>query len=545
MGAFLFYLFKSTLCLTVLYAVYRLCFRSDTSFRANRILLLAGTLLCLLLPGIHVEIEQSGNWQRPVAAMETWLTEKPARTEIEQSGEAETMFRKVPAFPLQKAWLCGEKWMTIVMALYLCGLAFTLAFFLCALGRIWRLLRKCPVRKCEGFRLVVCPQKNVSFSWGRTIVLSQEDYELHRDVVLLHERMHVCYFHTWDLVWMELVVALHWFNPAVWMLMRELRAVHEYEADWGVLSHGIDATQYQLLLVERTVGTRLYSMASGFGQSKLKKRINMMLKKRTGRLARLKLLLFVPVAAGTLYAFARPEVRMAASVLEKPQVMERQDSIAGDRREWLEHYFAQKYAEGGGPSDPLTEGGTYELFINFQNQVMVDDVMGPKADDLSLRTDFVRENLSGLLRRDYLEKRQKGQAFRPIVQFRYDRGTSAETLCACLEAVKDVYDELHRDVDARIPVLVNVVTPRKYVKNVAAVDSLALLPVEVILLSSDGSRKDMPEVSLQSLRREAEAFRAGKRDMTVSLRVKEANVPMGVVNDVKEVLKAVYQNTMD
>ena len=135
--------------------------------------------------------------------------------------------------------------------------------------------------------------------------------------------------------------------------------------------------------------------------------------------------------------------------------------------------------------------------------------------------------------------------FCAIVQFRYDRGTSAETLCACLEAVKDVYDELHRDVDARSPVLVNVMTPRKYVKNMAAVDSLALLPVEVILLSSDGSRKDMPEVSLQSLRREAEAFRAGKRDMTVSLRVKEANVPMGVVNDVKEVLKAVYQNTMD
>ena len=542
MGAFLFYLLKSTLCLTLFYGMYRLCFRSDTLFRTNRILLLGGTMLCLVLSNVRLEIVQGGAWQQPLSMVETWLAEEPSQEETRRGGEVEFVSREdASVLPVHSMLFGGRKVIGFVMTLYLCGVLLVAGFFLFSFWQMWRLVKRCPVRrKCREYNLAICPQRNVSFSWGRTIVLSEKDYERHREAILLHERMHVRYRHTWDLLWMEAVLVLHWFNPAVWMLMRELRAVHEYEADKGVLSEGIDATQYQLLLVERTVGTRLYSMASGFGQSKLKKRIFMMLKKRTSGLARLKLLLFVPVVTGTLYAFARPEVRMAASAWERPQVSERQDSVTGDRREWLEQYFARKYEEGGGPADPIAEKETHTLFINYQNQVMVDDVLGPKTEDLSRRVDFIRTELSEILRRDYREKQQAGQPFRPVVQFRYDRGSSSEAMCACLEAVKEVYDGLHREIDAAIPVLVNVKTPRKYVKHLFEADSLALLPVEVILFSSDGSRKALTEVNLKSLRQEAEAFRAGKRDMAVSLRIKDSDVPMGVIEDVKEVLRKAY-----
>ena len=194
-----------------------------------------------------------------------------------------------------------------------------------------------PSERQQGFRLIVCPLKKGSFSWGRTIVLSQEDYRNNREAILLHEQMHLHYHHTADLLWMQAIIVLHWFNPAAWLLMRELREVHEFEADNGVLLHGIDATQYQLLLVKKSVGTRLYSMASGFGHSKLKQRINMMLKKRTNRLARLKLLLFVPVVSGTLYAFARPEVKNAVEQMVKPPVgTQSQDTVRLDERELLE-----------------------------------------------------------------------------------------------------------------------------------------------------------------------------------------------------------------
>lgn len=275
MGAFLFYLFKSTLCLAVLYLLFRLCFRGDTLFRTNRFLLLVGTAVCLLLPLVQVDVPQDSLWQRPVAAVEAVLTE-PFVEESLASGplsEAEAVLM-VPdkiggeAMTLHSGTSFG--WVHLLAALYAGGAVLTLGSFLLSHRRMRQLLRRCPVRECSGCRLVIGPSGQQSFSWGRTIVLSQEDYEQNAETVLLHERMHLRYCHTADLLWMELLIVLHWFNPAAWLLMRELREVHEFEADRGVLSYGIDATQYQLLLVKKSVGTRLYSMASGFGHSKLK-----------------------------------------------------------------------------------------------------------------------------------------------------------------------------------------------------------------------------------------------------------------------------------
>ena len=106
---------------------------------------------------------------------------------------------------------------------------------------------------------------------------------------------------------METTLLLQWFNPTVWLLKRELRDIHEYQADKGVLSQGIDATKYQLLLVKKAVGSSLYTLANSFNHSKIKKRITMMLKKKSNNWARLKLALLVPVGLAALSAFAHPE----------------------------------------------------------------------------------------------------------------------------------------------------------------------------------------------------------------------------------------------
>lgn len=103
-------------------------------------------------------------------------------------------------------------------------------------------------------------------------------------------------------------------------LEHELSGVHEYQADEGVLDQGIDAKIYQLLLVRKAVGSRLYSMACGFTHSSLKKRISMMSKKRNTKWVRLRVLLAVPLAAGVVYAFAKPEVKETSS--EKAYVLE-------------------------------------------------------------------------------------------------------------------------------------------------------------------------------------------------------------------------------
>lgn len=549
MGAFLFFLFKSTLCLAVLYLLFRLCFRGDTLFRTNRFLLLGGTAGCLLLPLVQVDVPQDSLWQRPVAVVEAVLTE-PFVEESLASGplsEAEAVLMVPDRIGGEAMTLRSETsfgWVHLLAALYAGGAVLTLGSFLLSHGRMRQLVRRCSVRECGGYRLVIGPRGQQSFSWGRIVVLSQEDYEQNRETVLLHERMHLHYCHTADLLWMELLIVLHWFNPAAWLLMRELREVHEvheFEADRGVLSHGIDATQYQLLLVKKSVGTRLYSMTSGFGHSKLKQRINMMLKKRTNRLARLKLLLFVPVVSGTLYAFARPEVKNAVEQVVKPQVCEPlQDTVRQDERELLEQYFARKFREGGGTVAPALRKATHTLFVNMKNQIMIDR-QGAKTDC----ADFIRKHLTDALRKDYQQAKQSGQPFRSDLQIRYDRGTTTEAMRLYLRTVKEVYQQLRREVAAELgtadeaaldkafPILVTFAEPKQYKKIV--VDATEKLPLEVTLLAS-GRSKTLKNFSLDELRKEMKAFRPGKSDMTISLKV-DKDIPMGVVQDVKEELR--------
>lgn len=255
MGAFLFYLFKSTLCLTTLYFLFRLCFRSDTLFRTNRLLLLGGTLCCLLLPFVQLSIPQASLWQKPMTTVETLLTTPPSTspsirlhaegTEAEQPLPP-TATVSAPATTAPAAFSA----LRLITWAYTGGALLTLAFFLLSMLRMRQLFCCYPSERQQGFRLIICPLKKGSFSWGRTIVLSQEDYRNNREAILLHEQMHLHYHHTADLLWMQAIIVLHWFNPAAWLLMRELREVHEFEADNGVLLHGIDATQYQLLLVK-------------------------------------------------------------------------------------------------------------------------------------------------------------------------------------------------------------------------------------------------------------------------------------------------------
>lgn len=546
MGAFLFYLFKSTLCLAVLYLLFRLCFRGDTLFRTNRFLLLGGTAGCLLLPLVQVDVQQDSLWQRPVAAVEAVLTE-PFVEETSASGplsETETVLKVSDGIGGEAMTLRSETsfgWVHLLAALYAAGAVLTQVSFLLSYRRMRQLLRRCPVRECGGCRLVIGPRGQQSFSWGRTVVLSQEDYEQNRETVLLHERMHLHHCHTADLLWMVLLIVLHWFNPAAWLLMRELREVHEFEADRGVLSHGIDATQYQLLLVKKSVGTRLYSMASGFGHSKLKQRINMMLKKRTNRLARLKLLLLVPVVSGTLYVFARPEVKNAVEQVVKPQVCEPlQDTVRQDERELLEQYFARKFREGGGTVAPALGEAAHTLFVNMKNQIMIDR-QGAKTDC----ADFIRKHLTEALQKDYQQAKQSGQPFRSDLQIRYDRGTTTEAMRLYLCTVKEVYQQLRREVAAELgttdeaaldkafPILVTFAEPKQYKKIV--VDATEKLPLEVTLLAS-GQSKTLKNFSLDELRKEMNSFRPGKSDMTISLKV-DKDIPMGVVQDVKEELR--------
>ena len=292
MGLFFVYIVKSSVCLAGFYLFYRLLLSKETFHRFNRIALLTLLLLSLLLPLVQLTtIEQTEVHQ-------TMLT-------IEQL----LMMADMPVSEVTPAEAVTLSGIQILLMVYLSGVLFFACRHIYSLGRLLMLLRSGEKEKMEnGMTLVIHQQKISPFSWMKYIVISKVDLEEDGREILIHEAAHVRNRHSVDLLIADICIFFQWFNPASWLLKQELQNIHEYEADESVIREGVNARQYQLLLIKKAVGTRLYSMANSFNHSKLKKRITMMLKEKSSPWARLKYLYVLPVAAIAVTAFARPEV---------------------------------------------------------------------------------------------------------------------------------------------------------------------------------------------------------------------------------------------
>ncbi len=155
------------------------------------------------------------------------------------------------------------------------------------------------------------------FSWGRYIVMSREDYEAEGELVLTHEREHLRCRHWIDLILAQAVIALQWYNPAAWLMRKELRKVHEYQADAAVADSGMDLGEYKRMLIEKAVGSRFHTLANSLNNSKLKNRITMFDKQNPSTMRRLSALLVVPAFAAGLAMMQLPAV---AAVMDRLSV---------------------------------------------------------------------------------------------------------------------------------------------------------------------------------------------------------------------------------
>ena len=206
MTAFLLYIARSGLYLGLFYAFFLLVMRKTTFFRLNRVLLLAGSYLCLLLPALRLRTVS-------VAAASGWGT-------------------VAGADPAPPALQPGFPWPHVLLALYLAGTVTTLVLYLVSAGKMGRLIRKGETLEKDGCRLVLLEGNIPSFSWGRKVVISREDFE-QNPAIFTHELMHVKCRHTLDLLLLLPVQLVFWWNPLVWITREELRLLHEYEAEMG------------------------------------------------------------------------------------------------------------------------------------------------------------------------------------------------------------------------------------------------------------------------------------------------------------------------
>ena len=286
---FLIYDVKVAVLIAVFYMFYRLMLAHETFHRVNRLVLLTTAVASFVLPLC-------------VFTMHKTVMVDYDYSQLGELAMNESVVSVMPTDNQPSVILT-----TVLPCLFIIGMLATLVHTLISLIRIQLLIHRSEKHPQED-GTVICVTGNTAlspFSWMHYIVMNRSDYEAHDAAILAHERGHIRLRHSWDLLFVDLLTALQWFNPAMWMLRADLRAIHEYEADGEVLSLGINARQYQYLLISKAAGIGGYSLANGISHSTLKNRINMMLHKKSNRTSLLKLFALVPIVGITLALNAR------------------------------------------------------------------------------------------------------------------------------------------------------------------------------------------------------------------------------------------------
>lgn len=302
MGLFFIYSLKVAFCLIAFYLVFKLLLSKETFHTFNRWVLLLVMVVSILLPWLKVTTAEPTAIAEGMISLESII----ASAEVVNDDTQE-----------------GLSAIQLLFIIYIIGIAVFFLREVVSVVRLYRLIRRGTPLTAEqagvsqqGVRVVVMKNEIAPFSWFRHVVLSEKDFRENPREILTHELAHIRLGHSWDVAVCNLLIIFQWWNPAAWLLKRELQNVHEFEADEAVINRGVDAKQYQLLLIRKSVGERLFSMANNLNHQSLKKRITMMTTKKSSPWQKAKVLVALPMAALAVVAFANPDVERVAEQVE-------------------------------------------------------------------------------------------------------------------------------------------------------------------------------------------------------------------------------------
>ena len=526
MSYFLIYLIKSTVYLGLFYAFFLIAMRGTTFFRFNRMMLLLGSIVCMLLPCYTLTVEKVEGMQLPMQVLDEMLvlrTPEEALTDPTMElpvQEAKTAV-STPILPM------------VLLGIYLLGMLIYLTMVIRSFKEVWKLIATHPKQWKDGCWLVILPDKTPSFSWSNYIIISEEDYRNYPQV-LVHERMHYLCRHSYDILFMTFVHAIHWFNPMVWLIRTELKQLHEFEADQGVINQGIDATQYQLLLVKKAVGPKLYTIANGFNHTKLKKRITMMIQEKSNGWERLKWLVVVPVTMGAMLVFAQPEVKetfeeIAPTVDQKDTKAE----IASLKKFFDERLKASEKKLPDG-SVKIRERTVHFLLLNAKNEVS--HIKSNKKTQVAIPLEGSYQTaIANLLREARAKDKQESGKDEPhTIYIRHHKEASEESILHLWKETLAAFDILRSEYKAQGITDIDAVCPYRVYMEMEDING-----IEVRILDENGKElltmRDIKDVN--QLKIALDRLPADKRKIAhVSIKANK-DTPMEEITAVKQVLR--------
>ena len=286
------YTIKSVIFLSMMYIPYMLMLRKESFFHFNRILLVCIMLLSLILPLCDFHALSIEN--NPIQHGMTTITMPTVAIGAgEEMPVSDNTYR-----------------VNIILYIYILGVVMIAIWKLVQIYLLYRAIHSCVLWKDKqnGITIYCHAQDIAPFSWFNTIVISENDYQNNAKEILCHEIGHIRHYHSLDILLVNIIETIQWWNPLSWILASSLRDVHEYEADNEARTSGVNIREYQMLLIRKAVGSSSYAFANGFNHSLLKKRITMLLRSKSNPWMRTKALYIIPVATIAISVFATPEL---------------------------------------------------------------------------------------------------------------------------------------------------------------------------------------------------------------------------------------------
>ena len=385
MAAFLVYILKSAFVLAMLVSLFMIFMSRETFHRLNRYIMLSIVAIALLLPAVNLGIES------PFKVIAVDIEERFAEEEsvadggvaIDMSGfDGLPLLSEVPLdLPILES--VDEEpfnWLLLVAIVYFAGVALLVvrqAVMYVQVARIIVCSRVADASRygCEGISLRVHCGKEKPFSWFSWVVVSEDDLNDGGREILIHETAHACAGHSLDIMLIDAVIIMQWFNPLAWIMKNCLKDIHEFEADEAVINSGVNAREYQLLIIKKAVGARLYSIANSFNHSLTKKRITMMCKEKSKKWRCAKALYIVPVAAIAALAFTTVE---PVNATESEFLPKGSEIIADNEKETAENYVLQ-IPDGDDKvyqvceNAPAFPGGTHAMYKYLADNIKYPD----------------------------------------------------------------------------------------------------------------------------------------------------------------------------
>ncbi len=557
MTLFLTFLIKSSISLALLYSLFRLVMRNERNHSLNRFLLLGILNGSALIPLLNVQFFYD---EIPLTQMEV-VKEFVTPTISDKAFQTES----IPSFVAEKT-LFINPWLLF----YILVIVVLFSRLFISIVKVTQIISKSDKRRFRKIVLAVVKDVIQPFTFLNRIVLSERDFKENKDIVVTHELAHIKQMHAVDLVVCELFTVMQFFNPFMWLLRRDLKLIHEYQADEAVLKKGIDAQKYQLLVLEKAVGERRFAMANHFTQKPILKRLKMMKKTKHRRWSGVKIFLFVPLLIVLLQAFARPELITKSD--DFIQVRYTENTAEHWLSKWtvanIGHGIYQPFGLKKG--EELGEHNKLIITLNRNNSYYLEN-KNVSGEDLKKKiTQFIcgvnpEENKTVKFQEIDIPTIGKTKVFKTWIFLSYDKESSVEVreialrkigeayLDARQEKAKSFYDKDYFSLNENEGEIIDQVVPILFGYNSVHVYSPEPVPPLSILLTKNGkinlgsteySLDGFESVFRENFEKAKETFNKNGYEFNLKVEVTcEAGVEEDDLQSLKQVLNEIgFQN---